>query len=47
MTEKLYGKMENKDANWIVFLKVIDVNKDGKLDVCSMDVKNKVIFFQK
>lgn len=47
VTEKLYGKMENKDANWIVFLKVIDVNKDGKLDVCSMDVKNKVIFFQK
>jgi hypothetical protein len=47
ITEKLYGKMENKNANWIVFLKVIDVNNDGKLDVCSLDVKNKIIFLQK
>ena len=40
ITEKLFGKIEDKNSDWIYFLRVKDLNGDGKLDICDFDSRN-------
>lgn len=48
ITADLFGSsIQNKNSNWIVFIKVGDFNNDGKLDIADSKKKSSLIFYQK
>jgi hypothetical protein len=48
ITPELYGNNTyNTNANWIFFIKIIDINNDGKLDIVDCKKRSNIIFYQK